>query len=151
MATTTIAKSYNDVPPSYHEGTITVSYKWDGGSNPLGVLNDILRFFKLPRNAKLLDGSIEIEAIDTHATPTGELSVLVTDGTTTYTLDSAIPSETAALIRFDGTGWLGEVLTGTGQWRAEVKATTAAATAAASPYIALTLSYTMDLAAGEHP
>lgn len=146
----TIAKSYLDVPASYHEGTVTLCYRWDGGSNPLAADGDTLKFFKLPRFAKLLNGLIEIEALDSHATPTNTIAIKVTDGTTTYTLDSAIAGGTAGVTRFDGTGWIGKVLDTGAQWYAYVECTDVSATATASPYVVLELAYTMDLQADEN-
>lgn len=48
--------------------------------------NDVIKIFKLPVNAKILYGVIESEALDGHATPTLDVDLQVTDGTTTKLL-----------------------------------------------------------------
>lgn len=55
----------------------------DGTSLAVIEADDIIRFFKLPPNVKILYGVIESEALDVHATPTCVCDLQVTDGTTT--------------------------------------------------------------------
>lgn len=55
----------------------------DGTAATTLELNDVIKFFKLPANAKILFGRIACEDLDSHATPTITLDLLVTDGTTT--------------------------------------------------------------------
>ena len=51
------------------------------------IINDLIKFYQLPPYVKVLDAAIVSgdAALDDHATPTLDLDVLVSDGTTTKT------------------------------------------------------------------
>lgn len=62
----------------------------DGTAASTLEANDVIKIFKLPTNAKILYGRLECEDLDGHATPTIELDLRVTDGTTTKYLFDGI-------------------------------------------------------------
>lgn len=140
----------------------TVAYR-DPAVAPVGVckrvfsytpttaaINDVYRFFKLPKGAKLVTGwAIESADIDTNATPTVTLTLRVTDGTTTKNIIVATTAGQAGGITFDSTasvgaqtGWL-NYRTASDDFRVEVLVAAAAATFAAGA-IKVCASYTMD-------
>jgi len=50
------------------------------------IINDVIKVCRLPQGAKLLYGRLECDDLDDDGTPTVELDLSVTDGTTTYIL-----------------------------------------------------------------
>lgn len=112
---------------------ISIAHRSREQSFTLDELNDKVKYFKMPIFAKIVGGGIEIAELDSHATPVGELALVVTDGTTTYTLISGF-SMGAAAFRDAAvealTGWKGKVLANQDFW-VEVQVTTAPATVAA--------------------
>jgi len=96
MATTYEAKSYKGVPavsantfPGVVRRAVSIDLEeLTGDASYAFVINDIVKVFKLPPLAKILYGRLVSGdvALDDHATPTLDLDVIVTDGTTTKTL-----------------------------------------------------------------
>jgi len=115
------------------------------------TINDVYKFFKLPRGAKLLGAYIEHEELDSHATPTLSLSMIITDGTTTYTPIAAYLGGSAAgyvdtesATYGQQAGWRGKVL-GTENFYVSVKVIAASATQVAAPNIQVGIKYTTDV------
>ncbi len=75
---------------------------------PTGAVNDVYKIAKLPKGAKLVTGwMLEVPDIDTNATPTATLDVIVTDGTTTKTVINATTAGQAGGINYDHTATFG--------------------------------------------
>lgn len=156
MATTYEAKSYKQPALDYPLQIMErVSKAEEFGTSTALVINDVIKFFKLPPGAKLLGASIEAEDIDTHATPTITLSLIVTNGTTTKTvIDGSTVGQGGGIVFAESdatgaaqTGWKGYVCNGK-DWYVGVKVKAAAATAAAGDIIA-SIRYTKDTEGGE--
>lgn len=168
MATTYEATSYKRpaVVAQGFPGVIDVTYEQDledltSDASYAFIINDVIKFFKLPANAVLLYSRLETDVLDDHATPTLVLDVLVTDGTTTKvmyeaasTLSSAggeiHDSRTSLNAPADGTEGPREDVVGfittNNDFYVAVKATTAAAgDAAADAKIKLSFGYTMQI------
>lgn len=115
------------------------------------VINDVYKFFKLPRGAKLLGAYIEHEEIDSHATPALSISMIITDGTTTYTPIAAYTGASAAgyvdtesATYGQQAGWRGKVL-GTESFYVCLKAVAAAATVVTTGNVQVGIKYTTDV------
>lgn len=126
------------------------------------VAGDIVKFFKLPPNAKILNGGVFGEDIDAAAT----IELQVTDGTTTYKLLDAADVSTGAYSHDAlskagavATGaivtggvlmasWLGKV-TDDDDWYVCVYVDDAPTAAATDVNMQCYISYTMDLEVGQ--
>lgn len=120
----------------------------------LSTTADTIRLFRLPTGAKLLGGAVQLEALDSDGAPTGEISLIVTDGTTTKVVLGPLAAETAGF--FDArsattpsTEFFSFVIPDN-TWRAEIRVDTNMATAAAGN-IQASVEYTRALESGEAP
>lgn len=121
----------------------------------LDTAADVVKFFKLPRGAKLLGACIIGADHDAHATPaTVTFDVIVTDGTTTYTLINDAPVGTAVAEYTSEsatyglqTGWRGKVL-GNANFYCAAKVVTPPNTAQAAN-LQVGIRYTLDIEPGE--
>lgn len=141
-----------DRTATFHLGTLT------GDASYAFIINDIIKCFKLPQGAKVLYGRIECDDLDDHATPTLELDLLFTDGTTHYTLVNGgtvattggiMDSRDATYGNIDSVG----VVTDDADWYVYLKAIVAAAgDAAAAPddKIVVTVGYTQAVESDEY-
>lgn len=98
---------------------------------------DTFKLFPLKRGMRICDALVQNEEGDTHATPTGEVDLEITDGTTTKTIIDAIAMETAGLSRpskanatEDAIGFL----VPNNDWWCQLRANTVAATSTAHDY-----------------
>lgn len=114
---------------------------------------DTIKFFKLPPGAKILNGGIFGEDLDTSTGATAELQV--TDGTTTYKLLDAVNVQ--ADFAYDAkvdtalyVAWLGKV-TDDDDWYVALVLDAAPTTPIADTNIQCYIEYTMDTEAGELP
>jgi hypothetical protein len=116
----------------------------DGTAATTLEANDVIKIFKLPPNAKILGGRVECEDLDSHATPTLEFDLQVTDGTTTKLIfdgittvaqaggfiDSSDAGGTGVLNAFSTNSAIGYVTPdGETDWYLALKCITAPATA----------------------
>lgn len=117
---------------------------------------NVIRLIRLPKNAKLLPLGwyIETEDADTGATPTLDMDLVVTDGTTTHTIINAGTLFQSAGKAFDQTstsgqqsGWVNFVTTNS-NFAVGLLVNTAAATLATTADIIVSCKYTMDLESG---
>ena len=149
------ALSYKQVPAcaKYPSG---VTYRISKEENfTLDTAADKVKFFKLPRGAKLLGGCLIGGDHDSAATPaTVTVHLKATDGTTTYTLISAAQIGTAAAdVTTEHatyglqTGWRGKVLNNE-SWYVYAEIGTPPTTAAAANLQA-GIFYTLDTEPGE--
>lgn len=168
MATTYEALSYKRpaVFAAGFPGVIDVTYSATleaitGDATYAFIINDVIKFFKLPPHAVLLYARIEADQLDDHATPTLVLDVLVTDGTTTKVLLEALTdfgnaageiadSRNSLVAPADGTEGPGVDAVGyettNDDFYAAVKAIAAAAgDAESSASITLSIGYTMQV------
>lgn len=98
---------------------------------------DTYRLFTLKRGMRICDALLQNEQGDTHATPTGEVDLEITDGTTTKTIIDAVAMETAGLSRpskanatEDAIGFI----VPNDDWWCQLRANTVAATSTAHDY-----------------
>lgn len=143
------ALSYKQVPAcaKYPSG---VTYRISKAENfTLDTAADIVKFFKLPRGAKLLGGCLITGDHDSAATPASStIDLKATDGTTTYTLINDFPLTTVADVTTETatyglqTGWRGKVLNNE-NWYVYAEVGTPPTTAAAANLQA-GIFYTLD-------
>lgn len=163
MATTYEAKSYNEgiaVGAANFPGVIKRAYSINlanttNDSTYAFVINDIIKVFQLPAyakvlNAKLVSGDV---ALDDHATPTLDLDVIVSDGTTTKTAvngGTAInQADVTATMDLDADNAYLFVTTDDDFYVAVKAIAAAAGDATADATLAVEIEYTMALEPGE--
>lgn len=102
MATTYEALSYKLAPvfaagfPGVIDRTSTIDVADTTGDDTYTfIINDVVKCFKMPQGAKILYGRLECDDLDDNVSPTLELDLIITDGTTTYTLISGASSTIA--------------------------------------------------------
>lgn len=139
-----VNKTYLMVPQSGAAGEVRgLCYRETFTAAPIDALNDTLDFWRMTRGTKILDAVLEFSANDGGA-GAGRVDVIVTDGTTTYTLIKAADISAAGVVRAgNGAGaldWLGKVLSGTGQWVIGLKVSTALSAAVAAGHYALAVT-----------
>lgn len=115
-----------------------------------------IRLFRLPKGAKLLPFGwyIEAEDPDTNATPTLDMDLIVSDGTTTYVIINGGSTFQAAAVAHDQsatigglTGWVNAV-TSNPNFYVAILVNTAAATLSTTADIIVTCKYSCDLESG---
>jgi len=158
MATTYTATSY--ATPALarpQSGPTTRWAEYSLGSSFTFVVNDVIKFFKLPAGAKVITGwGIEADDLDANATPTLTLSLAITDGTTTKTIiDGSIAGQAGGFC-YDSTGTYGQqadvmgFVTTNDDFYVYLLAKAAAAGAcAAASKVKVWVTYTLDTEAGE--
>lgn len=147
MATTDKLRSFTQPPPSHHVGVQTIAHNFLLGdlANFDGTINSLIYAGKIPRGASYLDCALNFSVLlDSHATPTGDVGLILTNGTTTYTLIAGKAAETVALHRGETVAAIGKVLTGNAEWDLIIKVTTAIATVNSAGAIGFWCNYTMD-------
>lgn len=142
-------RSYNMVPRKGSAGDAQVlTYRYTFTAAPLSALNDVLRFFRLPRGFKVSEAVLQFSDNDGGA-GAGRVDLIVTNDTTTYVVISAADVSAAGTVRGGNAAaaldWLGKVLSGKDdQWYAALKVSTALSAAVAAGFYALTLVGTAD-------
>lgn len=156
MAAATVrAESFKSEAVKLWEAGLIARHYEHASSSDLDEAGDIVRFFKLPRGAKILWGRLRPGDFDSNGTPTIVLSVEITDGTTVKTLiHQAAVGQTGGLAfptsaNFSNEDALGFVIPADG-WEARVLVDTVAATTQAAA-VSLQVDYNMDLEQGEAP
>lgn len=158
MATDYTATSY--ATPALarpQSGPTTRWFAHDIGSSFTFVINDKVKFFKLPAGAKIVPGwGIEADDLDAGATATLTLSLAITDGTTTKTIIDGSVAGQAGGVCYDHTATYGQqadvmgFVTTNDDFYVYVLAKAAAAGAgAASSKLKVWCTYTLDTEAGE--
>ena len=151
-ALTVLASSFKDIALKLWEGGLLSRSFTHPSSTDLGEAGDIVKFYALPRNAKIEWGRLRIPtALDTGAGLV--LSVELTDGTTVKTLihetdigqAGGLAEPSTGLANEDGVGF---VIPSDG-WEARVIVDTGVGTAEAAGDVNLYLSHTMYLETGE--
>jgi hypothetical protein len=155
MATTFTADSYAE-PAWTHAGSGggggTIERISKAEDFTLSAVNDEIKFFKLPPNAKILGGFFMAEEVDTNATPTGTVELQVTDGTTTYKLIDglSVGADVYQLAPNASTNiaWQGQI-TDDDDWYVQVELDTVCATFGSDVNIQVGIRYSLDREAGE--
>lgn len=164
MATAYTARSYNEpyLVGTAAPGMITRLLNIDlvdltGNATYTFIINDTIDAAKLPPYAKIVDGYLgSAQDLDTNVTPTLELNLLITDGTTTKTLvDQGVWSGAAQITRAGGapaTETAIGFVTTNADFKAQIKAIAGGASAAAATaFVLAAVSYVMNLEPGEYP
>lgn len=156
MATTTNKSTFLNEPavarPQAGVHQRTTSFRLTSDDN---VAANTVRIFRLPKGAKLLPGwYIEAEDADTNATPTLDMDLVVTDGTTSYVIINGGTTFQSAAVAYDHsatigqqTGWVNAVLANA-NFYVGLLINTASATLDTAADIVVGCKYTMDLESG---
>jgi len=148
------ALSYKQVPACSKTPSSYTERISKAESFTLDTAADIVKFFKLPRGAKLLGGCLITGDHEAAATPAScTVHLKATDGTTTYTLISGAPITAVADVTTETatyglqTGWRGKVLNNE-NWYVYAEIGTPPTTAQAANLQA-GIRYTLDVEPGE--
>lgn len=147
MATDYPTKSYQT--PPQQRGMGLHSLRWRGAIGSWGtVQNDRLLIGHIPRGGALSGVAVvELDALDSHATPTGDVALEVGNGTTTYRIIASFAAETPAVKTWDGVvDAVAKKLTGSAEWKVWLLAVNAFATVAATAQVGVVVLYDMDTA-----
>ena len=164
MATTYTNRSYNEpylvgtAAPGLIVRTAVVDLdSLTGDTSYAFIINDVIKLFKIPPYAKIVDGFVgSADDLDDHATPTLELNLQITDGSTTKTLvDQGVWAGSATLTRAGAAPATEDAInyvTTDNDFYAQLKAIAASAgDAATTSEIDVMVAYTMNLEPGEYP
>jgi len=144
MATASVvSKSYYMVPQSGSAGEARIlNYRETFAAAPFGVVNDVRSWYRIARGVKIHDVIFEFSLNDGGA-GAGRVDVLLTNGTTTYTLIKAADVSAAGVVRAGNAAgaldWLGKVTDDVGQWEIQLKVSTGFSAAAAVGHYALSV------------
>lgn len=139
MATAYTHTDYNNIGPFPDLGSAWFHRHVD--ETILGTTDeDTYKLFPLKRGMRICDALVQTEQGDTHGTPTGEVDLEITDGTTTKTIVDAIPMETAGLYRPSKAAATENAigfLVPNDSWWCQLRANTVSATPTAHDYVVL--------------